>query len=63
LRDSTSALPGYVVFTGMRLERQPVVTQEDLRELASGRPMPLVGARITLDWRSARPSGSEEVTQ
>ncbi len=57
LRDLEDAFPGYGVLRGFRLSRGDAATDEALRRVTAGEPLPFVTGSITLEWRSATAPG------
>lgn len=63
LDDLDRAVPGYLIFSDGVLSRVGAVTDEELTMLRNGLPVPLVTGRLTFQWLSAGPVGTEETTQ
>lgn len=59
LRDLEDAFPGYGVLRGFRLTRGDAVTDEALRRVTAGEPLPFVTGSVTLEWRSATAPGGQ----
>lgn len=63
MRDMPTALPGFLVLRRARLERVAEVTDDDLKSLANGLPVPLVKGQFLYGWRSAGRPGAEGTGQ
>lgn len=57
LRDLENAFPGYGVLRGFNLARGDAVTDEALRRIKAGEPLPFITGSVTVEWRSATAPG------
>ncbi|MFA7430099.1 MAG: hypothetical protein WCZ23_08075 [Rhodospirillaceae bacterium] len=55
LQSLETAFPGYGVVRGFRIARQDPVTEDALRRVTAGEPVPFLTGTVTFDWRSAQP--------